>query len=252
MICKICGYRTNLIYSVVLKDVQFGRCCEYFECQHCGFCFTPSFDNLTSTEWAAFYKYPDYLDQDRWGMLEWKGIGPGRTEILINSLEYGELLIGRIPNKILIHGNGLSKALENLNSLEKYNGRVYATFSYTGHKNEINDMNFVNRNEYDLIIAAEVFEHFSDPVKEFGLLQTFLTVGGCMVGTTGSVEKFKEQYPEDPYRYLIAQPRNGHLCFYSKSAIEIISEKLNLLNCSQFTSVADFDLKKWRIAYRSW
>jgi hypothetical protein len=249
MQCKVCNASVQHVYSASFEHERFGRCCNYYECLSCGFCFTPSFETMTMEDWSLFYTYPEYFDQDDWAKLEWLGEGPGRIDILKNSLKYGETIMKRKAHKILIHGNGMSQSLDILNNDELYAGNVYATYSCTGHPHEIIRLDEIKNGEFDIVISAEVFEHFCHPIYEFDLMKKFICPGGCIVGTTGSKEKYAELIPDIPYSYLASKARNGHQALYSKESIQIISEKLGLLNYTQFASDEGHDARKWRIAF---
>ncbi len=167
---------------------------------------------------------------------------------MLKNLKYAEKMMDQRVKKILIYSNGVSKILDIIN--KKCNYSVYATYSYNNHENEIQEDEFSKYYDYfDCVICAEVFEHFTDPFFNFQNVIKFLRPGGWLVGTTGSVEQYAKLFKNDPTYYLTKNPISGHSSFYTESSIEILSNKLGVINRTTIADVNGHDQRKWRIAF---
>lgn len=76
--------------------------------------------------------------------------------------------------------------------------------------------------KYDLITSTEVFEHFSDPLKEMELLSSHLKVGGYLAVMT-SFHPGPEEFEEWWYKW---DPT--HIVFYNQKTFEMIVSKFDL------------------------
>jgi len=246
--CKICDSDSFHIASRLVKNANsYFRLASYYRCTNCRFAFGDFFDNIQSLVIEDFYKYPDYLKYDHWARFEHDGIGPGRREILLRSLQIAEENLRKKPQRVLIYGNGMSKIISLLNSGGN-SFQVFATFSYTGHPNEITQREFPKYYQtFDCIIAAEVFEHFVNPINDFANMLKFLKPKGWIVGTTGSLEQYSKIHLENPLHYLFGNPSNGHVAFYSRESIGVLATKLGLIDNTDLASQFGHDSRKWRI-----
>lgn len=251
MDCKICKSNATEFYqnsfSFDRKKIEVN----YFKCAKCGFLFSNYLDSFTNEELKMFYRYPNYLANDEWAKLEHTGKGEGRFPIILDSILYVEYLAKVKMNRILIIGNGLSKALTKLIS-SPYNYEVYAFDSFLNHPQEIKseDQNLYY-NSFDCIVSAEVYEHFLDPLNDFNNLKSFVRAGGWIVGTTGSVEQYSKLFPERPYYYITDNPKSGHSSFYSYKSITSIARQLNYIDYSRLASEEGHDSRKWRITFKT-
>ena len=75
--------------------------------------------------------------------------------------------------------------------------------------------------DYDFITCTETAEHFSDPAKEFILINSILRPSGTLGIMTGMIESW-EDFPDLSARYYHRDPT--HICFYSKQTMTWISE----------------------------
>ena len=71
---------------------------------------------------------------------------------------------------------------------------------------------------YDFITCTETAEHFSDPAKEFTLINSMLQPTGTLGVMTGMIESW-DDFPD---WYYHRDPT--HICFYSKQTMVWISE----------------------------
>lgn len=76
--------------------------------------------------------------------------------------------------------------------------------------------------KYDLITSTEVFEHFSDPVKEMELLTSHLKDGGYLAVMT-SFHPGPEEFEDWWYKW---DPT--HIVFYNQKTFEKIASDFNL------------------------
>jgi len=73
--------------------------------------------------------------------------------------------------------------------------------------------------KYDLITSTEVFEHFSEPIKELTLLDTLLKPGGVLSIMT--------QFPKEDDHFLNWWYRRDptHIAFYTRKSFEAICQR---------------------------
>ena len=171
--CKICGALSIPCAEVDAPWKVLGNAkLRYYKCENCGASFTDAFDRFTSEQIKQLYRYPDYFEVDRWAKLESEGIGPGRAQILLDSLWVGEKSLGRPATSVLVAGNGSSK----FPHLLKHIRPDIRTIDFS-------DIADTPNRSYDIILSAELFEHFVEPRKEFAKLLSLLAPDGVAVGT---------------------------------------------------------------------
>ena len=125
-------------------------------------------------------------------------------------------------------GNILNKS----KLIKKYSGLELSEHAAKFSKSQFN-LNIINetiethyeRNEtYDLIILADVVEHFRDPFLSFALIEKMLNNNGTVIFTTFDMDSFYPKFRKINYHWIIP----FHLFFFSKKTLSRILEERNL------------------------
>ncbi|MGL1862501.1 MAG: class I SAM-dependent methyltransferase [Pseudodesulfovibrio sp.] len=251
--CKICGATASLLWLREERQHQGGMydflgdeyVRPYFQCPDCDCVFCIDFDELTDAEFDRIYGVPTQLRKKKYAN---HGIEPNQEShrLEINRGIRELHMVGAVARllkidlstaKILVFGCGLGLSFNLLmqNKLRVW-ATDYAAYDYrcTGYAHDV----FVHKlaplmtkrfiplaevpeGEFELITMTEVFEHFTDPVSELGGVVEKLSVGGCIVGTTGLVDWKQEEFSEWWYK-----TPQSHITFLSKKSFQIILEKL--------------------------
>ena len=125
-------------------------------------------------------------------------------------------------------GNILNKS----KLIKKYSGLELsehaATFSKSQFKlniiNETIEIHHKKNETYDLIMLADVVEHFRDPFQSFELIEKMLNKNGTVIFTTFDMDSFYPKFRKINYHWIIP----FHLFFFSKTTLSKILEERNL------------------------
>jgi 2-polyprenyl-3-methyl-5-hydroxy-6-metoxy-1,4-benzoquinol methylase len=107
-------------------------------------------------------------------------------------------------------GAGTGPILESLFQKDGYEMDKYDPFYWPNGK--------TLQKQYDFVVASEVAEHFSDPEKEFTLLNSLLKPGGVL----GLMTLMHEAQTEIETWYYLKDPT--HICAYSQKTFEWVQE----------------------------
>jgi len=233
MECKICGTYCKKLFNVELTRPDFKCSPNIYECSSCGFVFSDLVDNFTDEEYKQFYKYPEYLEYDPIAKREHEENFLNRSVLLFNlAADFMKKTLNKNP-KILVYGNGKSKAVKLLlnSGLE-----AYSYMSETNYGTEITDLS-TKKDFFDLVVSTEVAEHFGNPVKEFGQIKDVLKVGGWTVHSTNCKDRVVKNHVGNigkTLEYMISDVMKnaGHVSFYTKASVDILAKKLNMINRS--------------------
>lgn len=186
-------------------------------------------DSFSAKELSSWYKYPEYLQYDIFGQDKHR-----RTRIVKQIKQFRPE-----AKTILLHGAGATRA-EILPFLAER--EVWSTFSIIKGPRCSVSTEELPKDYFDIIIANEVVEHWTDPNKELSLISSLLKPTGIFTGSTGIVDE-QHQYGEiEDWDYIDERCVNvGHVLLWSWKAIEIISTKYNLKNKS---SMMDKNFRK--------
>lgn len=125
-------------------------------------------------------------------------------------------------------GNILNKS----KLIKKYSGLELSEHAATFSKNQFN-LNIINETieihqkknkTYDLIMLADVVEHFRDPFQNFALIEKMLNKNGTIIFTTFDMDSFYPKFRKINYHWIIP----FHLFFFSKKTLSKILEERNL------------------------
>ena len=214
------------------KKINFNCTTDTYEkpqiniCEKCNLIFSDFIyefddDNLNQ-------KYSDVEDKKYISEIEFKKkyflnlYNKIKSYININSsvLEIGSYygVLGNILNK--------SKLIKKYSGLEL--SEHAATFSKNQFKlniiNETIEIHQKKNKTYDLIMLADVVEHFRDPFQNFALIEKMLNKNGTIIFTTFDMDSFYPKFRKINYHWIIP----FHLFFFSKKTLSKILEERNL------------------------
>lgn len=243
--CKICGEDTIHAFS---RSTDDGRILEhslygpgytrpYFQCPSCGLLFHTAFDEM---------------DGEQYELMRSGGrsnpLGDGAQPAINRALR--ELNIaGRFISlhqfdpaklKLLVFGCGAGVSMNMFlqNNIDTYGTDIILSISRglplssDVYKEELlPDMlkRFVDianlpRDHFDIITMTEVFEHFTDPVKEIAALLKALKPGGIIYGTTGMADRVQGSLKD--WWYLKCYT---HTLFLTRRGFATLCRKLGVL-----------------------
>jgi SAM-dependent methyltransferase len=180
-------------------------------CQDCQFVSNPG----NTVDYTAFESVEQFKLTPRVGTEERQGRE-------FHMARMGAEVLQRSSLDVMVFGAGRSLDYRHIAKLAQVRSVVMSDVVDLGV-----DTDFINIAEgtdrrFDLIIACEVVEHFTDPQPEFERLFNLLTKDGLLVCSTNIWDGrnlAKQGYLYGP----------GHVSYYSPRAIRIIAEKSRML-----------------------
>ena len=196
MNCKICGSR-----NLMELDIQN----KYYYCHDCEVIFIDPAEIVDSEEEKERYEGHDNNHQNE-GYVQ-------MFEDFIKTVINPHINLEQI-NNVLEFGCGLGPVLADLLTAKELNVDRYDPYFFPEKVFE--------EKEYDLITSTEVFEHFSNPIKEMDLLTSHLKEGSYLAIMTSfhpGPEKFEDWwYKWDP----------THIVFYNQKTFSKIASDFDL------------------------
>lgn len=193
--CKICGQPT-----IELIDNQMK--CTYDMCESCLFTYRQEQYHLTTA-----------IEKERYSMHENNFESVGYVN-MFKTLIHDFIEPHNIKGKGLEYGSGPGPVLKVL--LEDLGNEMYDYDPYFNNNTE-----YLNH-QYDFITSTEVFEHFSDPMKEINHLDSLLKKGGYLIIMTSFRLESNERFLGWYYKR-----DETHVSFYALKTFEEIAQKLN-------------------------
>ncbi|KQV74379.1 hypothetical protein ASC61_04840 [Aeromicrobium sp. Root344] len=201
--CLVCGSRRQRTQVVDRKKRSY----EIRICQRCHYV-----SNFTNTvDYTAFESVESFRLSPRVGTAEHQG-----REFHMAAM--GADILQRDGLTVMVFGAGRSLDYQHIAKLPAVDRVVMSDVVDLGV-----DADFINITEgtserFDLIIACEVVEHFTDPRSEFPRLFRLLTRKGLLVCSTNIYDGRNVAN----HRYLYSR---GHTSYYSPKAIGVIARR---------------------------
>ena len=220
MKCKVCDYgRATFVFSKTMVRQDFVDLIpeiNYYYCAECGFLFSNMHDNFDDTLFSRWYGYPNYAKYDTCANKA------HRVKRLHYMLDYVRAKFKKKEiRNVLIVGNGSA----NFNNVLEAFGdvKIDTTFSVVdGHKNV--DPHNLKENYYDVVIAIEVLEHWTNIHAEFKRVWKCLNRDGVLIGTTGFSDRWKGKLSEWWYIDREDCRSAGHVSLYSTRTLFILAQ----------------------------
>lgn len=196
--CKICSSSAlNEIY-----DDQFDI--QYYLCEVCEYIFQDNEDIVSIKEEKKIYDQHDNSFESE-----------GYVKMFKDFIKKGVNPFLKERAKALEFGCGPGPVLAKLLEMDGWDVTTYDPI--------YDDNTHYKEETYDLITSTEVFEHFSDPLKEIKHLSTLLKPGGILSIMTLLHPKTKEAFKDWWYKRDIT-----HISFYSSKTLYLLGKMYDL------------------------
>lgn len=221
--CKACG-GFNIISQKLTCDVwgdYTNKSVDFINCQSCDFNFAPNnFHDFSKTK--NFTEGANTPDQSsRVGSAE----NPGR-EYHMAKMAIDILNKNNKPTKsILIYGTGLS-----LDHIHLSNELPEINVSITDLENFQNSDKYIaitTHDKFDIVIACEVIEHFTELRSSFNNLLSKLNDDGILICSTNISDGTSLSKTSYPFIH-------GHTAYYSGNSLVKILKSINAAICVDF------------------
>lgn len=217
--CKLCGSPAHLRFTRPLARDLEGR---YFECANCGLLQSDHLDRLESGEIAEIY---DASDADLDPGAAWRLTHLGRRMEHLTRFRIIPGSSGRL--RVLDFGSGpgfLVAYLSHRLDWDTWGYDPYVMPAFAAERRLKNWDEVEARGPYDLLIASEVFEHFTSPREQIAPLADILSPKGSLFITAELYER-RIHGPDWPY---LAPHSAGHVAFYSRRSLDEIASLLGM------------------------
>lgn len=195
-----------------------------YVCKKCEILFSELVFNFQNNQFEKSYK--DVKDEKYISQIEYKKIyfedlskkiykelNTSNSVLEIGSY-YG--LLGSIINEKVKNYYGLELSYHGCKfSKDKFNLNIF---------NETIEEHSKRKIKYDLIIMADVIEHFADPFSTFEIVNKLLNKNGKLILTTFNMDSLYAKITGKNYHWIIPY----HLAYFSNKTLKDIGKKNNL------------------------
>lgn len=215
MRCKICGGPTRHLFDLpALKATggplvpvdDDGRIAAFHRCEDCAFLFTPAMDEASATLYESNFSGVTYHPEEG-SELQYLRLVHLAAGLLDRSAERCRILdfgcgVGHFTRHARRH---LGLEVEGFDTARQAEPVpfIHATLPAPG---------------YDVVVAREVVEHFTDPIASFRAMAGLLRPGGVLAFQTSLYEP--DEHGRD-WGYI--GPRNGHISLFSAAALDRVA-----------------------------
>lgn len=196
MRCKLCLEKDTELITSNKKT--------YYHCKNCDYIFIDSRYILSQTEEKACYSNHQNSIQNR-----------GYVAMFDTFLNKIFSHITKKPGKVLDFGCGPGPVLYQLLIKQGFHADRYDPYFYDDKK--------VLQKSYDLIVATEVFEHLSDPLKVFKQLKDITATGGYIALMTSFHPKDSKKF--NSWYYTLD---STHIGFFTDKTFIYLAKELLL------------------------
>ena len=204
--CLICG-------SPDLKVYDIERPTRHYDVRICGRCrYVSNAENTVD--------YTKFQSVDKFALTPRVGTDDHRGREF-HMAKMGAEILNRKRLSVMVFGAGRSLDYRHIAKLSSVNRVIMS--DVVDLRGEADFINITKGTEqrFDLIIACEVVEHFTDPRTEFSRLFDLLTPEGLLVCSTNIYDGGNP----DRHSYLY---RRGHVSYYSPRSISVIAKQSNM------------------------
>jgi hypothetical protein len=216
LVCSACAAKINRCITLrcEARGLYFGNEVTFMPCETCGFVFAPGNTHEYDSE-------QDFCDTSR--PLQKSGrVGtdsrPGREYFM--TVMANDLLMRAcvVPNSMLIYGSGLSRDHQWLTrQFPDIQVFICDLMNFQGVEYFVG---LESQEKFDIVIACEVVEHFTDIESDFSSLLAKVSECGIVVLSTNIRDG-------SPLRSLTYPFIPGHTAYYSGRALTLIAKRFD-------------------------
>ena len=194
------------------------------ECTKCEIIFSELINQLNENQFENNYKEVEdkkYISQIQYKKIYFENLVKKISKDVnneMNVLEIGSYygVLGSILNKKFKNYSGLELSTHGSN----YSKNIFGLNIY----NETVEQHSQREKKYDLIIMADVIEHFSNPFKVFKIINKLLKKDGKLILTTFNMDSYYSKITRKNYHWIIP----FHLVYFTNNTLQKLGEKINL------------------------
>jgi len=208
-----------------------------YECTKCKIIFSELVFTMNDSEIEESYK--DIADEKYISQIKFKKYYFEKLCKRIENLINKNMDVLEIGSYYGVLGSVLKDKVKNYSGLElSTHGSNYATKNFNLNiYNETIESHLEKNIKYDLIIMADVMEHFNDPFKVLSQINKLLNERGKLILTTFNIDSLYAKLTGKNYHWIIP----FHMVYFSNKTLEIFGRNNNLrlikiLNDPRYTS----------------
>jgi SAM-dependent methyltransferase len=201
LVCQATNITTQTIYNKGLDKTLNVRICG--TCGHVGIPEN-THDYTTSTSTENLGMAP------RCGTEERTGREFGMAELAVD-------VLGRQGLSVMVYGVGRSMDNLHIAKLPAVSRTVIGDIMKIRDDAEFIDISGEATETFDVVVACEVIEHFTDPLVDFPKLLGWVAPGGILICSTN----IHDGGPLEGQRYIFGR---GHVSYYSPRALRVIAK----------------------------
>lgn len=208
-----------------------------YECNKCKIIFSELIFKMNETEIEKSYEDvadDKYISQIKFKKFYFEKLCNKISRFIsknMNTLEIGSYygVLGSVLKDKVKNYSGLELSKHGSNYAKKnYNLNIY---------NESIESHLKKNIKYDLIIMADVMEHFNDPFKVLSQINKLLNRNGKLILTTFNIDSFYAKFTGKNYHWIIP----FHMVYFSNKTLETFGKNNNfklvkILNDPRYTS----------------
>ena len=195
-----------------------------YECTKCKIIFSELIFKMDKKEIEK--NYQDVADDKYISQIRFKKYYFEKLFNKISKFTNKDMSILEIGSYYGVLGSVLKDKVKNYSGLElSTHGSIYAKKNYKLNIYNETIANHLTKNiKYDLIIMADVIEHFSDPFRVLAQINKLLNQNGKLILTTFNIESLYAKITGKNYHWIIP----FHMVFFSNRTLEIFGKNNNL------------------------
>ena len=195
-----------------------------YECNKCKIIFSELIFKIDKNQIEKSYQ--DIADDKYISQIKFKKYYFEKLINKISSFINKNMDVLEIGSYYGVLGSVLKDKVKNYSGLElSIHGSNYAKKNYNLNiYNETIENHLKKKIKYDLIIMADVIEHFKDPFKVLSQINELLNKNGKLILTTFNIDSLYAKITGKNYHWLIP----FHMVFFSNKTLEIFGKNNNL------------------------
>ncbi len=208
-----------------------------YECAKCKIIFSELIFKMNETEIEKSYE--DVADDKYISQIKFKKFYFEKLCNKISGLINKNMNALEIGSYYGVLGSVLKDKVKNYSGLElSKHGSNYAKKNYNLNiYNESIESHLKKNIKYDLIIMADVMEHFNDPFKVLSQINKLLNKNGKLILTTFNIDSFYAKLTGKNYHWIIP----FHMVYFSNKTLKTFGKNNNfelvkILNDPRYTS----------------